>query len=58
MKFRYWCDSGANIHSCLEGECEIEMTEEEFAAMSDEEKEEMMRGYAFERLDWGWERVK
>jgi hypothetical protein len=58
MKFKFWCDSGANAHSCREDECEIEMTEEEFAAMSDEEKEEMMREYAFERLDWGWERVE
>lgn len=57
MKFKIWCDSGANIHSCLTEEVDLDMSEEELAALSDEEQEEMFKEYAFEKLDWGWERI-
>ncbi len=57
MKFKTWCDSGANIHSSYESETELDITEEEFDSMTDDEKEEMFREIACERLDWGWERI-
>lgn len=58
MKIKFWCDSGANIHSCRKGSFdlkEVGLTEEEWYALPDEEKEEIVKPYALERLDWGWE---
>lgn len=57
MRFKVWCDSGANIHSRREDVVELDMTEEEFEAMSDDEKDDMFKEYAWERLDWGWEPI-
>lgn len=57
MKFRVWCDSGANHASCREDIEEIDMTEAEFEEMTADEKEEMFREIALDRLEWGWERV-
>ena len=57
MKFKVWCDSGANIHSCRQEEIDIDISEEDLAAMSEDEQEEMLKEYAFEKLDWGWERI-
>lgn len=59
-KVKYWCDSGANIHSCREGEItldELGITEDEWNSMSVDDKEKMMRDVALERLDWGYELV-
>lgn len=56
-KIKYWCDSGANIHSCRKGETsldELGLTEDEWNAMSDDERDDMMREIACERLDWGY----
>lgn len=59
MKFKVWLDSGANIHSRYEQEIEIDdMSEEEFNSMSDEEKDEMFKEYAWSRMDWGWVQVE
>lgn len=60
MKIRIYCDSGANIHSCREDIVTPEYlgtTEEEWKAMSDEDKEELVKPIALERLDWGWQDV-
>lgn len=56
-KIKYWCDSGANIHSCREGTTtldELGLTEEEWHAMSDEDRDNLMRDIALDRLDWGY----
>jgi hypothetical protein len=56
-KIKYWCDSGANIHSCRRGTTtldELGLTEEEWHAMSDEDRENLMRDIALDRLDWGY----
>lgn len=59
-KFKYWLDSGANIHSMRQDTVTLEemgLTDEEFDEMPDEQKEELFRDYAFERAEWGWEEV-
>lgn len=56
-KIKYWCDSGANTHSCRKGTTtldELGLTEEEWHAMSDEDRENLMRDIALDRLDWGY----
>jgi len=60
MKIKIYCDSGANIHSCrseIVTPEDLGTTEEEWKSMSDEEKEELVKPIAFDRLDWGWEDV-
>lgn len=54
---RYWLDSGANIHSCREGKVtlkELDLTEQEWLDLSDPERDDIMRGIAFECADWGY----
>lgn len=56
-KIKVWLDSGANIHSCFKQTVDLDdlgYPEEEWAEMSDEEKDDAMRDIAFERSDWGW----
>jgi len=56
-KIKYWCDSGANIHSCRKGTTtldELGLTEEEWHAMSDEDRDNLMQDIALDRLDWGY----
>ena len=56
-KIKYWCNSGANIHSCRKGTTtldELGLTEEEWHAMSDEDRDNLMRDIALDRLDWGY----
>lgn len=56
-KIKYWCDSGANIHSRRDGTTTLDdlgLTEDEWNEMSDDERDEMMRDIACERLDWGY----
>lgn len=58
MKIKFWCDSGANIHSCRRGSFDLEevgYTLEEWRELSEEDKAEIVQGYALDRLDWGWE---
>ena len=60
MKIKVYIDSGANIHSRrteIVTPEEIGTTEEEWKAMSEEEKEELAKPIAFDRLDWGWEDI-
>ena len=54
---KYWCDSGANIHSCKRGETTLEaigLTEAEWHEMTDDQRDELMRDIACDRLDWGY----
>lgn len=53
MKFKIWCDSGANIHSCRQEDIDIDISEEDLAAMSEDEQEEMFKEYAFEKTRLG-----
>ncbi|MGL5284488.1 MAG: DUF7167 family protein [Plesiomonas shigelloides] len=58
-KVEYWLDSGANVYSCRRGfvslEDELGMTVEEWNNLNDNEKDELMREYAWENMDWGYE---
>jgi len=47
-----WLNSGANIHSCYKVEFEVDT--DEWDAMSDDEKDEYAKEYAWQRMDWGW----
>jgi len=54
---KFWCDSGANIHSCKRGEIttdELGFSDCEWDEIPEEEKEEIMKEYALDGLDWGW----
>lgn len=56
-KFIVWCDSGANIHSKRRLTLTLEdlgLEDDEFDSMTENEKDEMFKEIAFERLDWGW----
>ena len=61
MKVKYWLDSGANIHSRREGEIsldDLQLTIDEWNEMDEDEKTEMMKDYAWENMDWGFELVE
>jgi len=47
-----WLDSGANHESSYKTQFEID--EDEWNAMSEEEKDNYAKDYAWERMDWGW----
>lgn len=52
ITIKTWLDSGANHQSSYEAEFEIE--EAEWNAMSEEEKDEYAKDYAWDQMDWGW----
>lgn len=59
-KFQVWLDSGANIHSKYEQTIDIEeldITNEEWDAMSENEQDEIMRDIAFSRGNWGFTKI-
>ena len=55
---KFYCDSGANIHSCrteeLDTEKHLSLLEGEWESMSEDEKYEMAKEWAFEKLDIGY----
>ena len=59
MKVKFYCDSGANIHSCREEIVDLVeewgMTKEECEALTEDEKIELAMEWANERLDVGME---
>lgn len=60
-KFRVYLDSGANIHSNYEQEVDLDdlgITDEEWDEMGDDERTEVMRDIAWERVEWGFEEIK
>lgn len=61
MKIEIWCDSGANIHSCRRVTVDLIDTfgfsDEEWAAIPEDEKEDIVKDIAFERLDWGYKEI-
>lgn len=59
-KFKVWLDSGANHQSSYKIIVDLDqlgITEEQWEAMSDDEKEGEMREVAFERADWGFTEI-
>ena len=52
ITIKAWLDSGANHQSAYEVEFEID--ELEWNAMSEDERDEYAKDYAWERMDWGW----
>ncbi|HCO3755924.1 TPA: hypothetical protein ACNTUM_000666 [Escherichia coli] len=61
-KFKVWLDSGANQHSCYKQEIDIEddlnITSDEWDALSEEEKDEVMREVAWDRMEWGFAEIE
>lgn len=61
-KVVFFCDSGANIHSCREEEVdtveELGMEDGEWEKMSDEEKYKTVEEWANDRLEIGWKDKK
>lgn len=56
-KIKFWCDSGANAFSRYEGETTLEelgVSEAEWAALTEDQRDDLMRDFALERLDWGY----
>lgn len=60
-KFRVYLDSGANIQSKYETEIDLDdigIESDEWDGMSEEEKDEVMKEIAWERMEWGYEEIK
>lgn len=55
LKIKAWLDSGANAASTYEVEFEVDA--DEWNAMTDDEKYEYAKEYAFERSEWGWNAI-
>lgn len=57
-KVKFCCDSGANIHSerydIFDTVSDLGLGEGEWEAMSDDEKQEVVNEWAWERLDIYW----
>lgn len=61
MKIRFYCDSGANIHSSREYEftpTELGFTQEEWKSLSDEQKQKHAEDWANDRLEIGYEEIE
>lgn len=59
-QIKVWLDSGANSQSCMETIVSLEdlgLTDEEWDAMSESEKDALMRDIAFQRADWGYAEI-
>ena len=62
MKVKFYCNSGANIHSTrtavLDIEKEFGFTDEEWKEMSEDEKWEIAKDWAWDRLEIGYEEIE
>lgn len=62
MKIEIWCDSGANAQSCRRVTVDVMETyglsDEEWNDTPDDEKDEMVKEIAWDRLDWGFRECK
>ena len=57
MIIKTYIDSGANAHSCRKDEHTLDslgVSEEEWANMSQDEKENFMRPIIWDTLEWGF----
>jgi hypothetical protein len=60
MKVRFYCDSGANIHSCRDEIVDLNswnISDEEWKNMSDDEKEQLAVDWANESLEIGYQEL-
>jgi hypothetical protein len=57
-KVTFWCDTGANIHSCKEEAFDtvknLGMAEGEWERMNDLQKEKEVYEWAQQHFDFGW----
>lgn len=59
-RIRFYCDNGANIESCRSDEFtpkELGLTDQEWQELTEDEKYEMVRDWAFDKLDYGYEEL-
>lgn len=58
MKVKFYCDSGANIHSCREEVMDtvkdLGLKEGEWEGLSEEEKYEQVKDWMNDRLEYGF----
>ena len=52
LTIKVWMDNGANHQSTYRTEFEID--EARWVAMTDEQKDDYARDYAWDRMEWGW----
>lgn len=61
MKIKVMCDSGANIHSCRTEIIDVEkdwgITDEDWNSFTDEEKFNLVKEWAEQRLSIDWEEM-
>ena len=61
MKVKFCCDSGANIHSerseVLDTVTDLGLKEGEWEAMNDEQRQEIVNEWAWDRLEIYWTEV-
>ncbi len=59
MKVKFFCDNGANIHSELKETIDIEsyfgFTDDDWNAMSEDEKYKLVEGWAMEKFSFWFE---
>ena len=56
MEVQFWCDNGANSRRIETFSLEqLGLEEDEWKKMTDDERMEMVREWALERFDWGYE---
>jgi len=62
MKINLWCDSGANANSCRKETIDLSsdwnISDEEWNAMTEKEKEEQVMDWANDYLDIGWSEIE
>ncbi|WP_368762526.1 DUF7167 family protein [Klebsiella michiganensis] len=59
-KFTVYLDSGANIHSRYEAEVDLDdlgLSSDEWDEMRVQEKDEVMKEVAWERMEWGYKEI-
>jgi hypothetical protein len=61
MKVKFFCDSGANIHSCrketIDTVNDLGLEDGEWESLPDEEKQAFVEDWANEKLEIGWDDV-
>ena len=59
MKIKFFCNSGANIHSCrretLDTVDDLGLQEGEWETLSDDEKDKMAEEWAWNKLEIGYD---
>lgn len=60
MRVKFWCNSGANIHSKREeifDTKDLGYTDEEWNSLSEESKNKEVETWAWEKLEMGFEEI-